>query len=77
MSTTVIAFGRLTDIVGKGQLTIPHATDTNQVLAQLQEQFPALASAPFIMAVDKQIVHGNTALSGNNTVALLPPFAGG
>jgi sulfur-carrier protein len=77
MSINVIAFGRLIDIVGKGQLTIHDATDTNQVLAQLQEKFPALAEAPFIIAVDKQIVHDNTALTGNNTVALLPPFAGG
>jgi molybdopterin synthase sulfur carrier subunit len=77
MSTNVIAFGRLTDIVGKAELTIHDASDTSQLLQQLRERFPALAGAPFIIAVDKQIVHNNTALTGNNTVALLPPFAGG
>ena len=30
---------------------------------------------PYIIAVDKQIVTGHTTLSGNNRVALLPPFA--
>jgi molybdopterin converting factor small subunit len=31
----------------------------------------------FVVAVDKQIVHGDTELHDNTTVALLPPYAGG
>ena len=77
MAVNVIVFGRLTDIVGKKPLTVQDAIDTDQLVQQLQQQYPALIEAPYIIAVDKQIVNGNTVLTGNNTVALLPPFAGG
>ena len=77
MSVNVIVFGQLTDIVGKTPLTMEDVADTTQLVQRLQERYPALVNAPYIIAVDKQIVNGNTALTGNNTVALLPPFAGG
>jgi molybdopterin synthase sulfur carrier subunit len=67
----------LTDIVGKAPLTVEDVSDTSQLVQRLQERYPALVNAPYIIAVDKQIVNSNTALTGNNTVALLPPFAGG
>jgi molybdopterin synthase sulfur carrier subunit len=77
MSVNVIVFGQLTDIVGKAPLTVEDVSDTSQLVQRLQERYPALVNAPYIIAVDKQIVNSNTALTGNNTVALLPPFAGG
>ena len=77
MSVNVIVFGRLTDIVGKQPLTVQEAVDTDQLVQQLQRLYPALIDAPYIIAVDKQLINSNTVLTGNNTVALLPPFAGG
>jgi sulfur-carrier protein len=77
MPVQVIVFGQLTDILGKNPITIEDVADTSELVEQLNQRFPALAKAPFIIAVDKQIVNENTALAGNNTVALLPPFAGG
>jgi molybdopterin synthase sulfur carrier subunit len=47
------------------------------LIQQLNQRYPALVNAPYIIAVDKKIVDGNTLLTGNNLVALLPPFAGG
>jgi molybdopterin synthase sulfur carrier subunit len=77
MPVQVIVFGQLTDILGKNPITIEGVGDTSELVAQLNQRFPALANAPYIIAVDKQIVNGNTTLAGNSTVALLPPFAGG
>jgi len=77
MPVQVIVFGQLTDILGHSPVTIDDATDTSALVQQLNKRYPALAKAPYIIAVDKQIVNGNTPLTGNNTVALLPPFAGG
>lgn len=77
MAVEVIVFGQLTDILGKNPITIEDVADTTELVAQLNQRYPALANAPYIIAVDKQIVKGNTVLEGNNTVALLPPFAGG
>ena len=77
MPVQVIVFGQLTDILGKNPIAIEGVGDTSELVAQLNQRYPALANAPYIIAVDKQIVNGITALTGNNTVALLPPFAGG
>jgi molybdopterin synthase sulfur carrier subunit len=77
MPVNVIVFGQLTDIMGNRPLTVDDVADTGQLIQRLNERYPALVSAPYIIAVDKQIVNGNTVLTGNNTVALLPPFAGG
>jgi len=77
MPVQVIVFGQLTDILGHSPVTMADVADTSTLIQQLNQRYPALVKAPYIIAVDKQIVTGNTLLSGNNTVALLPPFAGG
>ena len=77
MPVQVIVFGQLTDIMGHGAVTIENVANTGQLIQQLNERFPALQNARYIIAVDKQIVNEETVLTGNNTVALLPPFAGG
>ncbi|WP_205510657.1 MoaD/ThiS family protein [Longitalea arenae] len=77
MPVQVIVFGQLTDIMGNNPVMVDNAADTSELIEQLNIRFPALVNKPYIIAVDRQIVTGHTALSGNNTVALLPPFAGG
>ena len=77
MDVHVIIFGKLIDITGSSSLTINNVTDTAQLNEQLQNRFPGLNAYPYIMAVEKEIIHVNTLLQNNNTVALLPPYAGG
>jgi sulfur-carrier protein len=77
MPVQVIVFGQLSDIMGHDPVTIDGAADTSELIDQLNKRYPALVNKPYIIAVDKQIVNEPTVLSGNNTVALLPPFAGG
>ena len=77
MPVKIITFGRIKDITGSGDIFFDGAADTNQLIRQLHERYPALANTPYIVAVDKEIISGNTGLSGENTVALLPPYSGG
>jgi molybdopterin converting factor small subunit len=77
MPVQVIVFGQLTDILGHSPVTIADVADTSTLIQQLNQRYPALVNAPYIIAVDKKIVSENTPLTGNNIVALLPPFAGG
>ena len=77
MDINVIIFGKLVDITGSSTLTINNVIDTAQLNEQLQNRFPGLSTYPYIIAVDKEIVHENTLLHHHNTVALLPPYAGG
>ena len=69
-------FGQLADITG-GNIAIDNVKDTDSLLKELNDLFPSLANARFVVVVDKQIVKTNTVLNSHNSVALLPPFSGG
>lgn len=77
MAINIIIFGQIADITGTNNLTLDNIRDTAQLTDRLTIDYPSLASAKYAIAVDKKIVKENTALSNNNTVALLPPFSGG
>ncbi len=77
MSINIIIFGQIADITGTSNLTIENVTDTSQLVERLAATYPALGSAKYAIAIDKKIVKENTAISNNNTIALLPPFSGG
>ncbi len=77
MAINIIIFGQIADITGTSSLTVENVADTSQLIERLTVTYPALASAKYAIAVDKKIVKENTALTNNNTIALLPPFSGG
>jgi len=76
MPINVIIFGKLTDIAG-GSLALENITDTNSLVEELLNLYPALADTKYAIAVDKKVVYENTTLTENSIVALLPPFSGG
>lgn len=76
MPVNIIIFGQLKDITG-GSLSLENVSDTDDLVGKLNQLYPALANKKYIIAVDKQVVTGNTALTNSNVVALLPPFSGG
>jgi sulfur-carrier protein len=76
MPVKIIIFGQLTDIAGNS-LSLDGITNTDQLVNKLNELYPALADKKYLVAVDKKVISGNTVLTSNNTVALLPPFSGG
>lgn len=76
MTVQVLFFGKLVDIAGSS-LVINNVASTDELLDQLRLQFPALAAEKYIVAVEKKTITGNTSLTDNCTVALLPPFSGG
>jgi molybdopterin synthase sulfur carrier subunit len=77
MKINVKIFGQLTDITGKDHLSFDNVQDTDQLMECLHSLFPTLRKTRFACAVDTKIVHTNTPLFNNSTVALLPPFSGG
>jgi sulfur-carrier protein len=77
MRVNIIIFGNLTDITGDTTISLTDIADTDALLKELHHRFPALAHAKYMVAVDKKVIHTNTILQQNNTVALLPPFSGG
>jgi molybdopterin synthase sulfur carrier subunit len=77
MTTRIIVFGQLTDIINSSKLALDNIRDTDSVVEELNNRYPALVSAKYMIAVDKQTVTENTILKEGSTVALLPPFSGG
>lgn len=70
-------FGQLIEITGSNIITIPVATDTDELMQQLIKQYPLLQQASFVIAVNREIIRENTLLTEKTEIALLPPFAGG
>ena len=77
MEINVIIFGKLIDITGSAAITINNVVDTAQLNELLHNRYPALNDYPYLMAVEKEIIQENTPLKNKDTVALLPPYAGG
>lgn len=73
----LICFGQLAEILQAGRLTFDSVPDTDTLKQRLLEQYPALASLRFTIAVNRRVVHGNTPLAPGDDIALMPPFSGG
>jgi len=76
MQIKLIIFGQLRDVLGES-LALDNITDTDDLTTALNKQYPALVGTKYVMAVDKKVITGNSKLTHECTVALLPPFSGG
>ena len=76
MSVKIILFGKLADIAG-GSVSVDNIPDTDSLVESLNKRYPELATAKYVIAVDKQVIKENTVLNKKSMVALLPPFSGG
>ncbi len=70
-------FGQIADIVGSNSFEVTNAADTDELIKNLQEKFPALNENAYKIAVNRSIIQTNTSLHKDSEVALLPPFSGG
>lgn len=77
MEINLLIFGQIADITGKSTWKMTGIKDTNELIKNLEEQFPALSTTSYSIAVNKKVIQGNTAFNENDTIALLPPFSGG
>lgn len=77
MEIEIISFGKLAEFIKKQSLTINGLSDTDELKKYLENKFVQLTEMKYVLAVNKQIVQTNTPLTGNSTVAIMPPFSGG
>lgn len=73
----VLFFGSLQDITGVPKLSLSDIRDTDSLVSHLDTQFPALRQARYFIAVNRQMIDGNTMIALGDTIALMPPFSGG
>lgn len=76
MSVKIILFGKLAEIAGNS-VSIDDVVDTDSLVNALHKDYPEFNNTKYVIAVDKQLINGNTGLNKSSTVALLPPFSGG
>lgn len=72
----VLLFGIIAEKAGKDRMTIV-AASMPELRDGLLREMPFLGSLSYAIAVDRRIVREDRALTGNEEIALLPPFAGG
>lgn len=77
MMIDVLLFGSLAEATGRSLIKLENVSDTESLKSRLLREFPKLEKHKFVVAVCKQVVKVNTILHEGDTVALLPPFAGG
>ena len=77
MKVNVLIFGPLKEVTGTNSCEVNDVRDTNEMIEKMNAMYPGLNKKKFLIAVEKEIVQGNTSLNNNFTVALLPPYSGG
>ncbi|MBL7700385.1 MAG: MoaD/ThiS family protein [Chitinophagaceae bacterium] len=77
MKVKVLIFGQLKDITQSASFEVTDVNDTNEIIERMNNVYPELKKMKYLVAVEKEIIQGNTILRDNFTVALLPPYSGG
>ncbi|MBK5270094.1 MAG: MoaD/ThiS family protein [Bacteroidia bacterium] len=77
MRVNVIIFGQLKDIIHSKSLVVEEIGSTDKLIQHLNGVYPELINSKYLIAVQKEIISSDTVLNNNDTVALLPPYAGG
>jgi molybdopterin synthase sulfur carrier subunit len=75
----VLLFGRLADVAGWRSRDVPGASlaEIRAALAEDADLAEALAGPGVQVAVDREIVRGETVLTAASEVAFMPPMSGG
>ncbi len=73
----VLFFGSLQDITLVSKLSLSDIRDTDTLINQLEIKFPRLKQSRYFIAVNRQMIDGNTKIASGDTIALMPPFSGG
>lgn len=77
MKVKIIAFGQAQEMIGEKELQwITETKDIASLKQELLSNFPALNSLSFRLALNEALVD-NADLTMGDTIAILPPFAGG
>jgi molybdopterin synthase sulfur carrier subunit len=74
---TVKVFGQLYDIIGRNSFEVIDVANSDELIKNLQSEYPALKDAKYRIAVNRNIIQSNTGLLQDAEIALLPPFSGG
>lgn len=72
----VLLFGMIAEKAGSTEVEVT-APSTHAIKRELAQRIPGLDRMSYALAIDRRVVNEDAPLTGNEEVALLPPFAGG
>ncbi len=72
----ILLFGAIAEKAGASTVQV-QATSLDALRTALVAHIPGLDRMRYAIAVDRQVVTDDRALSGHEEIAVLPPFAGG
>lgn len=70
-------FGQLAEMAGSSSIDVATVSSVDDLKKWLEAKFPAMASVHYMVAVNKKMVDTDLPLSGEEHIALMPPFSGG
>lgn len=74
----ILGFGQIEDIIGNKEVNwITKARSISELNSELQNLYPSLKNISYSIALNQKITSVDEPLNINDTIALLPPFAGG
>ncbi|WP_316824087.1 MoaD/ThiS family protein [Pedobacter miscanthi] len=77
MEIEIISFGQIAELINNQKIDTTGITDTETFKQHIENQFPALKSMKYKLALNKNIVQENTEIPNQATIAIMPPFSGG
>jgi molybdopterin synthase sulfur carrier subunit len=77
MEIDVVFFGVLTEVTGTPRKHYRGIKSFDDLRHRIEDDFPNIIHYNFRIAVNNEISDENPDLNENDTVAYLPPFAGG
>jgi molybdopterin synthase sulfur carrier subunit len=72
----VLLFGMIAEKAGATELSV-EASSLAHLKVELEKRIAGLDRMSYAIAVDRRITQEDVKLSGNEEIAVLPPFAGG
>ena len=77
MEIELISFGKISEVIANQKIVFTEVIDTDSLKSFLEAEFPELKKMKYKLAMNKQLVQQNTAITNNANIAIMPPFSGG
>jgi len=77
MEIEIISFGKISEFISNQRIIVDGVNDTDGLKTHLEATFPLLSGTKYKFALNKTIVQGNSQITHNDIVAIMPPFSGG
>lgn len=77
MKITLLFFGVLAEVAGTDSLEMEFSGKINDLKTSVEKSYPKFGNYSYQISVNSELTRENKELRSGDTIAFLPPFAGG